>query len=339
MLLSLFVLLFKRKSIEKKHLYILLPGIVYLFFGFIGNIFTGYLNFYSFKQSLLIMVTSVAAMGFHYYTKEINTSFSKIKLMFLAIAIINLGMIGRFTLTNLLESVYAFIYGIFILYFMMIKDYKFMILSIILCILANKRIAEGAVIVTLLIIIHLSLHKNKKIIKILLTVYILGFILFSYYIVYASLNGQLISFLRKLSVFSMGRDFIWGLFSSDCRFDITYFGQGIGYVSSKLEFLNYSGSGNMHNDLFATYIEIGFLGFGFWILSYFYFVNKLYKLNNNSIKTLIILMGCIFYTMIIYTTDNTLIYIEYWLPLILIFLEVSDKHLLDKAIIKSHQSV
>ena len=97
----------------------------------------------------------------------------------------------------------------------------------------------------------------------------------------------------------------------------------MGFVKSKLEIIGNNDYLLLHSDLYNAYIDLGFIGFGAWISSYFWAFYNLTKRSANKAKLFAITV--VIYTFVIYLTDNALIYIDYWLPLNIILLDISNR--------------
>ena len=87
---------------------------------------------------------------------------------------------------------------------------------------------------------------------------------------------------------------------------------------------------NLHCDYYRGYIELGFLGFGMWIISYFRSFYKLTDEARDDNTVLVFAFSAIAYTFMIYITDNVLNYLEYWLPLNLMLLDMVNSRPADK---------
>ena len=318
------------RTIEVKNLYILMPGVTYLIIGFFCNVLSGYADYFTVKYALLIMAPSLAALGIYYAFGE--TKADVCDLTFWALAIYNMRDIPRFTLADWLESSYAFTYGLYALYFLLGKKWNRAILALALFLLAHKRIALFGILTCSLfmLLVNQAVEKDAEKVRRIYVVSTIAVVILSYAFILFLLNGRLVTFLWSHHIHLMGRDYIWGAFRSFSDFKLSFIGRGVGFVLSKLEFFQLNASSkNLHSDLYAAYLELGFVGFGIWLMSYFYFIGKFIKAHKNGSRALVFVLITLIYTFIMYTTDNIFIYIIYWLPLNLMFLEVSNKRLFD----------
>ena len=84
---------------------------------------------------------------------------------------------------------------------------------------------------------------------------------------------------------------------------------------------------NLHSDFYTGFLELGFIGFGAWVFSYFLSFNRLSQTPENDAKPQLFALAVIVYTFVLYVTDNVLIYFEYWFPLSMMLIEIADKNL------------
>lgn len=308
---------FYRKNLSRTSLYVLLPPIIYFLFGIIANIKNNFFDFNTVKQALLLFSPVAVSIGIHtaFYKSKKNIC----KYVFWAIACVNAERLSQFTMQNLLESEYAFIYGVLLIYFFYKKEWKYCAFCLILFVLANKRISMGAATVCL-IFYCLATH-SKKIYS-----YGTAFLpIISYVYIYIA-KVDFISFIfAKYKINSMGRIDMWRNFAKYYAVNPSFLGLGMGWVSTKLEEFNNVAFRNLHNDLLVSFIEIGFIGFGVWLISYLIMIHQIGLKNTISYEKKCLLLTVIIYTFINYMTDNILIYINYWMPLSLIILDVSKR--------------
>lgn len=317
---SLFCIISQRNKISISNMNIMIPPITYIIFGLFANISNHFWNYNSIKQFLLIIVPSVAAIGI--YTVFHDKNIDVCKYIFWGIVVANIPSFAYFTRENLAESQYAFIYGIFILYFFYMKDWKYEFFCVFLFILANKRISIGAAIFCILVYIFLSRRKKKKLI---IVVSSLTIMIVPYVYIWLVKNSWITLIFSKYSINSMGRIDMWKNFSKYYILSPRFIGEGIGWIFTRLEQINNVAFGNLHNDLLATFLEVGFIGFSMWLIGHIVIIYKAYMKKNISFKAICLLILLIGYTLINYMTDNILLYINYWLPLNLIILKITDK--------------
>ena len=317
---SLLCVISRRNKLSVSNMYIMIPPILYIIFGLFANTSNLFWDYNSIKQLLLIIVPSVAAIGIYAVFQDRNIDVCK--SIFWGIVLANIPWVVYFTKEDLAESQYAFIYGIFILYFFYMKEWKYEIFCILLFVLANKRISIGAAIVCILGYMFLSRSKKKKL---TLAISSLAIMIIPYIYIWLVKNSWISFLFSKYDINSMGRIDMWKKFSRYYMFSPKYVGHGLGWIFTRLEQINNVAFRNLHNDLLATFLEIGFLGLGAWLIGHIIMIYKAYLKKNISFDTVCFFIIIIGYTLINYMTDNILIYINYWLPLNLIILKITDK--------------
>lgn len=188
------------------------------------------------------------------------------------------------------------------------------LISLIISLMCAKRIAIGAMIITIFIDI---LMKNKFIFKVIYkysTIIILSIIyLFLYYIY----SGELFKYIHLYEIDAKGRENYYTYFTNKTSFSIDYIGYGLGYISKYIETHNpFNGIMAIHNDILRIYLELGFLGSLIFFILY-YSIN-IYKHNKFSPVLGKYFILCNIYSTITYFTDNTLYYIFIQLSIVII---------------------
>ena len=314
----------QREKIIVNDLLIFIPAIVYILSGLISTLITRQSGFYFVKEISFLLVPSFIAIGIYNTFKNRKLEISK--AIFWAIAICNIRFIPKFSYNDLLESQYAFIFGVYVLYFFIKCEWKYVIFSSLLLFLAHKRIAISSVLIALCIILIIKLINDYKHKKRVLVFVSITTVFLSYLFVWLIIGGVVQDYLRVHNISLMGREHIWGIMSNQVTYKPGFVGKGIGFVQAILAQIHFNDAAlNLHSDLYSAFIEIGFIGFGLWVSSYFIFLYYMGKRNELSIHTIAYTFVFIVYTIALYSTDNVLIYIEYWLPLNLILLEIVNK--------------
>ena len=205
------------------------------------------------------------------------------------------------------ESVFAFVFGIFAIYFAYYKRWKLFVVAMLFLIFAEKRIAILAVMGALLVmgVVWLFRHNQKLILGIWATIVAA---IFSYlYLIY---SGVMEAFCWGANINTNGRVEIYARVAEE--FPLTIMGNGLGIVEKMLEYWNVAVYSNLHNDLLKIFIELGVFGFFVFLLSYgvmFYFAGKRFEKSK-----LCFLLGIVVYTMLLFATDNVSIYMVYLVP-------------------------
>ena len=315
-----FVILNKRYRINNRTLIYMLPSLVYIFWGLVAGLMKGSFSFYGIKQAVFYLVPVCAAILI--YNKVGNKLSKKIvDIQLIAIAIVFLlDNFSKFTIEDLMESEYAFIFGIYVILYVYQKKYTKTVFTAVLMVLSHKRIVNGATIVcVLLIIIFNRLNEGKK--KKLLSLFSLLVLLMLYGYIYLSSSTFIHQIFGKYGINTQGRLEVWDTLTSYYKFNVFYGGNGIGWILNYLAGIQRTAFSNLHNDLLSAYIELGFMGYGVWISSYYHVLKR----TRMKIAGDQYIIGLFFlYTFIIYATDNISIYVNYWFPLYLIILSLAD---------------
>ena len=320
---SVFFLIYRKDTIKRNNIYILLPGITYVFFGFISNMISGFYGFHTVKDGILAVASSVLALFLYEDVLDHRINICKVMLIGFGVYSFSFFLKSPDMLTR--ESTQAFIYGAFIIYFLINDEWNYVFLSILLCLFSDKRIALMGVAVAVCYIVFFVFASGKEFsrTKTIFTVTIVLTVIMTYYLTYTLHGGILVKLFSEYGVNFNGRDKCWENFRDLAEFDLGFVGRGMGFVKSKLEIIGNNDYLLLHSDLYNAYIDLGFIGFGAWISSYFWAFYNLTKRSANKAKLFAITV--VIYTFVIYLTDNALIYIDYWLPLNIILLDISNR--------------
>lgn len=208
------------------------------------------------------------------------------------------------------ESIYAFVFGIFVIYYAYRKKWLFCVVAACFVYFAEKRIAILAIMITLVLMGILWLFEQNK--KLVITFWgVISCAIFGY--IYLIHSGILEAFCWGANINTNGRVEMYGKMAAEAEFSLGYFGRGIGIVEKLLEYYNVSTYVNLHNDLLKFYIELGFVGLAIYLTSYgimFFLAGKYFGKSNTCYLFLITA-----YTMILFATDNTSIYMIYLIPM------------------------
>lgn len=328
---SVLLLLMSGNKITKKDLYILVPPLIYVVVGSINCCINGFFSFYTIKQLLLIISPPIFAIAIYQLFKGKKNSYLPY-YVFWGIVVANIPSFFQYNSTDLAESQYAFIYGIFLMLFFLEKKWRYVLICSILFIFAHKRISIAACLFCLLIIILFSMNKRKKLGNIKATQkksnrlqYFGIFIILTvgYVFIWLIRSSTLYLIFSRFAINTMGRANMWQSFAKYYEFSLNFYGLGLGWIFEILASINSAAFGNLHSDLLATYLELGFIGYGIWLLSYAYIIRKISSKIGNTYKYFVLL--AIGYTVINYMTDNIIIYINYWFPLNLLLLYAQNK--------------
>lgn len=309
---SIFTLFNSKRKVSSFNYYILLPNIVYVFIGIVNSLIHHSFSYFSFKQMCFYFIPSLSVSLLCLFIKNKSSFDSVVNFNFFSIGCIFLfENLKKFSVENLMESQYAFIFGAYCIYFLYQKKYKYLLVSFVLMILSNKRIAICACILCCIILIIFDKFNRNKLSKKKMALIALIFIVIMLYIyIYLCDNREIMKIFSKYNINTQGRTDVWRMFNQYYDFNIGYTGQGIGWCLNKLQMLNIDAFSNLHNDVLSSYIELGFIGFGLWIISHYYIFNT----QKTDYKNEFVIIVLYIYTFLNYFTDNISIYLNYFFP-------------------------
>lgn len=238
--------------------------------------------------------------------------------------IMDYGINGLFHFIELNESWTArylevheltFIFGLFFIYYFLLKEkkenyIKIIILSLFIF-LGYKRItflALGVVILIDFILNKINLKNRGKVIK------IGSIILFLCSIAYlwVCTNGYdfLVGISQEYNIDFMGRLDVFKYLINNEKLNLLFEGNGYMYGEALLNNNNVNNIVAVHNDILRMYLEYGFIGFCIYFINIIFCnYNRLEKrFSHNSSNAYILFL---IYTIIHYTTDNLIIYPRY----------------------------
>lgn len=180
-------------------------------------------------------------------------------------------------------------------------------LLLIVSLMAYKRIAIGAMFV--IAILYLLRKKINSFLIVLSGLISISLMLFFIAIIK---NDFIYELCYVYDIDLMFRDRLWPAFSNYYDFSINFYGQGWDFITKFLQENNQRIFGNniggLHNDILKIYIDFGFIGsIIYW--SFFLILIPLNLLKKGEKDAAFFYWLCQIYFIIIYTTDNALIYL------------------------------
>ena len=222
--------------------------------------------------------------------------------------ITNLEFLKRRIIENgFAESVLAFVFGMYIIYYAYCKRWSNLIIAVVLMYCSEKRIAMLAAFVALMVMMILWL---ALIIWGAVTVFVLFY-------VWAICSGTLAYFCQGIGINTNGRIKMYTSVVEWFGNSTIVFGKGLGIVEKLLEYWKLVGFNNLHNDLLKFYIEIGIVGLSLYLLSYGIAIKLIGNKFGNKPMSLFLVVGI--YTIALFATDNVSIYIIYLIPMYSIY--------------------
>lgn len=313
------VLLFlaRKKKWPVNTLCIAIPAAVYVILGSFAGIFHGTYQFEAAKIILYTMLSFLLAFSmFAYYGKDmsriVDVQFYSCSVVYLSLTIVY--MVTRF---SRVESTFAFVFGIFTIYYAYKKRWRMFVIATVFMYLADKRIVLLAVMASLCLMGVLWFFENNK--KLVWAVWG-GVIALVYGYLYLIYSGVMAAFCWGANINTNGRVEMYSRMANEFEFSPGFFGEGLGVVENLLEFWNVEKFANLHNDLLKFYIELGFLGLLLYLLSYCILFHLAGKEFGKS--KMCFLLGVSVYSMMLYATDNVSIYVMYLLPMYSVFFAV-----------------
>lgn len=215
------------------------------------------------------------------------------------------------------ESIDPMFFSFFILFFIHLRDYKYVLLSFLFLILGGKRVALGAIALSIpvyYIFNYLTQNdtqffKNRKTYSMILTIISLLIVIFWRQLYTGNFDKE-IEYYTGLDtdVLLMGRSNIAHSFFENLKEeDNLFLGFGFGYTENILIY-HARFKTLFHNDFLRLYLEMGILFFGYWL----YILYRYAMVSSLSFSLLLILL-------IQMQTDNVILYDKVMIPFFLLF--------------------
>ena len=174
---------------------------------------------------------------------------------------------------------------------------------------AFKRIAMASIALTVVagVVLNLLAKANhRKWVDLIISIaFVLIIILLVLYIGFVEAGG--FRLLEEVGVNTMSRADMYELMEDYYEFSPSYTGKGTGYLSYQLTYVLPLWVQAIHNDFLQHFIDLGFFGYIFWLLSLTVLRTWYFGRNGNTdAKVGAFVITC--YMLILSTTDNTLNY-------------------------------
>lgn len=311
------VLLFlgRKKQWSADILCVAIPAVTYLVTGGVMGMVHGTYQSDTVKIILYGVLSLLLAFSMDVYYGKDMKRIADIQFFACCGVYLSLTIVYMVTRLSRVESTFAFVFGLFAIYYAYQKRWKLFVLSIVFVYLSDKRIVLLGVAVSLLIMGLLWLFEHNR--KLVYGIWAVVSAMVGLYL-YLIYSGTMEAFCWGANINTNGRVEMYGRMAKE--FSVTFLGEGLGVVENLLAFWNVQAFANLHNDLLKFHIELGFLGLLFYLLSYglmFYLAEKKF----GKSKTCFLLCISI-YSMLLYATDNVSIYVMYLLPMYSIFFTV-----------------
>ena len=319
---SILFFIYGYRKFDKDYLVFALPPTLYVVFGLLMSLFNGNFTYQSVKEIAFAGVPLIAGISFFMASKRANVDF--IKWMYWSMVVLTVYCLRYYYIEDVTETQYAFIFGVFLLYFCIVKrNIKYTIFKTVMLYLMNKRIAMLAA-VAILVLYDSTLwivkkkpewrHKMPRWFSVGATLIFCGYVLG---LCVVNLEGQFIQDLTS------GRSSAWNAVKEYYQLSVFWPGKGLGDVVNLLGILQFpSFTTNLHNDLLKVFAEIGLIGYVLWLASHFIMCKWISQKRELGYKKTIFLYLVVIYSLLNYMTDNIMVYVNYWFPAYLVLLTV-----------------
>lgn len=317
-LTGLVFLIMPKKGTYIERMLFVLPWLFYAMYGLLLGTWNHSITGQSLKQVMFYLIPFMLAFTISAYVKDRDIF---LDCQFFATAAVYLIWTLRAPTS---ESQYAFIFGIYFIYYFYQRRYVLDIVAFALLFYADKRIVLLVSFACVGYLIGMRILKRESWQRnITLIAYdVLVVIMFGYVAIIK--NGLFLKLTNLYQINTMGRDNVYTLMGKFYTFSPAYLGAGIGTVSEMVKSLEYNAYQLLHNDILSFYIEIGFWGFlCFWFL-YRIVIHKIAKTLDGY--GFVFVVTVLFYTFLVYTTDNISIYLNYCYTLYIMIFMMMIEH-------------
>ena len=313
----LFLLLGRKKKWSAESLIcVSLPMIVYLMIGGFTSLINASAYSFTVKIFLFWLIPFLFAFSLYvYYGKDMLRI---VDMQFWGCCIIYAVSNIRFIIENgFAESVFAFVFGMYIIYYAYRKCWSKLTIAMVLMYCSEKRIAMLAVLAARMVMMILWLFRNHKKLALIIWGTVTVFVLFY---IWAICSGTLAYFCQGIGINTNGRIKMYTSIVEWFGNSAIVLGNGLGIVEKLLEYWILVGFNNLPNDLLKFYLEIGIVGLSLYLLSYGTAIKLIGNKFGNKTMSLFLVIGI--YTIALFATDNVSIYIIYVFPMYSIYFAV-----------------
>lgn len=298
----------KKRWSAQPILCVLIPVVIYIFIGSLSALV--HVNLYVETLKIILYWLTPLLFSFAMYTYYEDNMEHMVNVQFLG-ACLAYAFFDVPFLMKLFhwESIYAFVFGIFAIYYAYRKKWIISFVAVMFTFFAEKRIALLSLLIALILMaIVWVFQENKKIV-----LFFWGLIIAMVYLyIYLIYSGTMYDICWGANINTNGRVEMYEKMANEFRFSIGYSGRGLGIVENLLGHWNISSYSNLHNDLLKFYIELGFVGLLILLISF----GVMFYLSNTWFgkSAMCYLFGIAVYTMVLFATDNVSIYLIYLIP-------------------------
>ena len=310
----------KKKWNAEVFLIVSIPVAVYFLLGFFWTFLNASAYVDTVKIIIFWLIPLIFAFSMYIFYGEKMTHI--VDVQFLGSCLAYLIPKGRFILETItVESMFAYVYGAFFIYYAYKKRWEFCAVAAALMFLTDKRIVVLAVAMTVSIQGFLWLFRDDKRLVFGIWGIVTAIINIYLWMIY---SGTLQAMMEGIGINTNGRTKMYGKVTEWFGGDFLMAGKGLGIVEELLAAWRVKDFANLHNDLLKFHIELGFVGLLLLLTSYgvaFYLVEKKY-----SASKMKMFLSMAIYTMILFATDNVSIYVIYLIPVYSIYFAVLSEN-------------
>lgn len=301
-----FLLTRKTKWDGRVFVCVALSAIAYLVIGSICGVFHGTYQISTVKVILYEVSSLMTALSLFIFHRENMYKLIDVQLFASCLAYLSFTWYYMITRMTRVESTFAFIFGLFAIYYAYRKRWGMFLFAGIFMYLSDKRIVILGVLIALLVILVMNIFRNNKKLAAAIWAGVTALVYLYLYMIY---SGFMEKFCWGANINTNGRVEIYSRMANEFDFSLGYLGNGIGIVEHLLKCWNISEFANLHNDLLKLYIELGFLGLLIYMVSYWVVFQLIDRWFDSSKMSFF--LGISVYSMLLFTTDNVSIYIMY----------------------------
>lgn len=262
---------------------------------------------------LSILVANLGMIGMIMLEKGVGVYLKELVQLILSFSEVTGDVIQRAEIHEI-----AFCLGAYLVYMLLFVQKKplfllYMGLTLFCFLSAFKRIAILALIVSLAAgwgLKYLNRKGKKKLVSWLMSfTLILICAILVLYVGFVRMGG--FHWMEKIGINTMSRADMYDQIKELYTFSPFYMGHGMGYLSYQLTRMIHIWETAIHNDFLQFYVDLGFLGYIFWLLS-LTLLRVWYFGGRRNIENGILTFSITCYILILSATDNTLNYAMFY---------------------------
>lgn len=308
----------------KENTYIFLPILIYCGLGLCFSVLGGNQTIWTIKTVVFLILPPMFSLSL--YVMNAKDKKHMVDIQFWSAVLCYFITKAEYILSGWkVESAFAFVFGLFGIYYIWRQKWLRVLIALVVMHFANKRIAVLAVIACVCLMLFFSIVKYSS-----KWIYIIWGILMTAVgtYLYTIFSGILVVLCEKFGINTMTRiDIYMKIVDRIPQFQLR--GRGLGSVNELLaellspDMFNHWYQ-NPHNDFLKIYLELGAIGWVFFMASYLivFYIAEHKKTHKRALSQLFI---TIVYFMVLMATDNVSIYILFLVPMYSICLALANE--------------